>query len=232
MHGPVPAKVVGRNFGNWRHSSRCCRPPAPPTNPDDCRPPAMSRLRSVDRHSCFEHCCARRRLDLGPGQSKGPQVSTHGPQSPGVIGGEDVTVNYGAPSTPQAGPSPTQAPGQPRRAEQRTQTAVSPPGYSRRPSQHRVPPIQPRRRLPREPTERRRSVTAEVAVRHPETSGELPGDEIANLAPQRLAFGRQIDRVETEGGAHLADDTPPGTRLTTRALNCTKGTGSRRLRYH
>lgn len=45
------------------------------------------------------------------GQSKGPQVSTHGPQSPGVIGGEDVTVNYGAPSTPQAGPSPTQAPG-------------------------------------------------------------------------------------------------------------------------
>lgn len=67
MHGPVPAKVVGRNFGNWRHSSRCCRPPAPPTNRDDCRPAKRCSRRSgqVDRRRLLCHWRARhRRLDL------------------------------------------------------------------------------------------------------------------------------------------------------------------------
>ena len=43
-------------------------------------------------------------------QSKGPQVSTHGAQSPGVIGGDNVTVNYGSPSAPQTDPSPHDTP--------------------------------------------------------------------------------------------------------------------------
>src|SRR2546430_16835380 len=52
------------------------------------------------------------------------------------------------------------------------------------------------------PAEGRRAMAAEIAVRHPEASGELPGNERANLGPQRLAFRRQIRRVEMEDDAH------------------------------
>jgi hypothetical protein len=47
------------------------------------------------------------------GQAKGPQVSTHGARSPGVIGGDNVTVKYGSPSAPQSDPSPRATPGSP-----------------------------------------------------------------------------------------------------------------------
>ncbi len=40
------------------------------------------------------------------------------------------------------------------------------------------------------PAERRRPMTAEIAVRDPEAGGQLVGDEVANLGPQSLAFGR------------------------------------------
>src|SRR5690348_12850891 len=55
---------------------------------------------------------------------------------------------------------------------------------------------------PEAPAERRRPVAAEIAVRDPETGGELAGNELAHLGPQGLAFGRQLDWVETKDGAH------------------------------
>src|SRR5271165_2483061 len=57
---------------------------------------------------------------------------------------------------------------------------------------------------PRSPSRRLNAadMTAEIAIRHPEPCRQLPGDKLANLGPQRLAFGRQLDRIETEGGAH------------------------------
>jgi hypothetical protein len=45
-------------------------------------------------------------------------------------------------------------------------------------------------------------MTAEIAVRHPQPAGELPGNELAHLATQRLAFEWQLDRVEMESGAY------------------------------
>ena len=46
-------------------------------------------------------------------QSKGLDVSTRGAQSPAVIGGGSVSVNYGAPSAPQTGSSPQDTPASP-----------------------------------------------------------------------------------------------------------------------
>jgi hypothetical protein len=46
-------------------------------------------------------------------QSKGIQASTRGTQSPGVISGGSVAVNYGSPSAPQAGPLPVDTPASP-----------------------------------------------------------------------------------------------------------------------
>ncbi len=43
-------------------------------------------------------------------------------------------------------------------------------------------------------------MTAEIAVRHPQPVGKLLGDKHTNLGPQGLAFGRQLDRIEMEGG--------------------------------
>src|SRR5262249_55416564 len=47
-----------------------------------------------------------------------------------------------------------------------------------------------------------RPMAAEIAVRDPEASGEFAGDEVANLSPERRAFERQLDRIETESGSH------------------------------
>jgi hypothetical protein len=46
-------------------------------------------------------------------QSKGLQASTRGTQSPAVIGGGNVTVNFGSPSVPQTGSSPVDSPASP-----------------------------------------------------------------------------------------------------------------------
>src|SRR5207302_3006017 len=64
------------------------------------------------------------------------------------------------------------------------------------------------------PAERRRAMTAEIAVRDPKASGELAGDELADLDPQSLAFRRQLDRVEMESGSHRR----PTIRLATPTL--------------
>jgi hypothetical protein len=45
---------------------------------------------------------------------------------------------------------------------------------------------------------------AEIVVRHRQFRGELSANEFAHLRPQRLAFGRELDRIETESGAHRA----------------------------
>src|SRR5215467_2661778 len=57
--------------------------------------------------------------------------------------------------------------------------------------------------LSQPPAERRRAMAAEIAVRHPQPRRQLLRDEHAHLGPQRLAFMRQLDRIETECGAHL-----------------------------
>ena len=52
---------------------------------------------------------------------------------------------------------------------------------------------------PQPPAERRRPMTAEIAVWRPQPRSKLLGDKLASLGPQGLASRR---RVETEGGIH------------------------------
>src|SRR3954447_7960977 len=46
------------------------------------------------------------------------------------------------------------------------------------------------------------AMRAEIAVRGPISGREFLGDEAADLFAQRLAFGRQVDRIEPEWGRH------------------------------
>src|SRR5207237_1130868 len=52
------------------------------------------------------------------------------------------------------------------------------------------------------PAERRRPMTAKIAVRHPQPGRKLAGYELAHFAPQRLACGRQFDGIEAECCTH------------------------------
>jgi hypothetical protein len=52
------------------------------------------------------------------------------------------------------------------------------------------------------PAEHRRPMTAKIAVRNPQPRSDLAGDELTHLGTQRLAFGRQLDRIEMEGSTH------------------------------
>src|SRR5215831_14164004 len=56
---------------------------------------------------------------------------------------------------------------------------------------------------PEPPAESRGTMAAKVAVWHPQPRRQFPGDELAHFCPQRLAFGRQLDGIETEGGTHV-----------------------------
>jgi hypothetical protein len=58
----------------------------------------------------------------------------------------------------------------------------------------------PARRPP--PAERCRAMAAEIAGRNPKANGELLGDERTDLDPERLAFGRQFDGIETKRATH------------------------------
>jgi hypothetical protein len=79
-------------------------------------------------------------------------------------------------------------------------------------------PIQPRAKAAAEIS---RPMAAEIAVRNLEASGELPGDKLADLSLQRLAFGRQLDPVEAVGGAHRSRTIRrPGLTLQPATLVC------------
>src|SRR5580704_1543997 len=73
------------------------------------------------------------------------------------------------------------------------------------------------------PAERRRPMAAEIAVRHPEAGGELPGNELAHLGPQRRAFRRQLDRIETEGGTHRAPSGGGSKAASSRSITTRNG---------
>src|SRR5580693_274394 len=69
------------------------------------------------------------------------------------------------------------------------------------------------------PAERRRPMAAEIAVRHPEAGGELPGNELAHLGPQK-PHTRVAARRDRNGRrcSSPRDDTTAEYYLTTRAF--------------